>query len=67
MKVEFDVNKKGEMKMNTEMETILECLVDEVRASGDPSEKTLLILAKYEDEYDFIKDYFKELDENDEN
>ena len=49
--------------MNTEIVTLLECLIDEVRASGEPSEKTIIVLAKYEDKYDFVKEYFRELDE----
>jgi len=49
--------------MNTEIAILLECLIDEIRASGEPSEKTIIVLAKYEDKYEFVKDYFKELDE----
>ena len=51
--------------MNTEIAVLLECLIDEVKASGEPSEKTILVLAKYEDKYEFVRDYFKELDEED--
>ena len=50
--------------MNPVITILLECLVDEIRASGEPSEKTIMVLAKYEDKYDFVKDYFRELDEN---
>jgi len=50
--------------MNPVIAILLECLVDEIRASGEPSEKTIMVLAKYEDKYDFVKDYFRELDEN---
>jgi len=49
--------------MNTEIETLLECLIDEIRASGDPSEKTVFVLAKYENKYEIVRNYFKELDE----
>lgn len=41
---------------------VLEALVDEIKDSGNPSELTIDILADYEEEYDFIKEYFKELD-----
>jgi len=49
--------------MNTEIAILLECLIDEIRASGELSEKTIIVLTKYEDKYEFVKDYFKELDE----
>lgn len=50
--------------MITEIQTILECLVDELRYSEqEPSELTIEVLSRYEDKFDFIKDYFKELDE----
>jgi len=51
--------------MNQEIAILLECLIDEIRASGDPSEKTILVLAQYENRYNFVRDYFKELNEND--
>lgn len=48
--------------MNTEIEILLECLIDELRHSGsEPSELTIEIISKYENKYDFIKEYFAEL------
>jgi len=44
---------------------VLEVLVDEVKDSENPSELTIDILASFEEKYDFIKEYFKELDEKD--
>ncbi len=50
--------------MNQEALEILECLVDELEASEfHPSERTIMILAKYEDDFDFVKDYFNKLEE----
>jgi len=40
--------------------TLLECLIDEIRTSGDPSERTVMVLAEYEDEYPFVAEYFQE-------
>ena len=46
--------------MNSKIAELLECLIDEITASGNPSEKTIMVLAQYEDEYHFVKEYFKE-------
>lgn len=42
------------------LKDVLEALVDEIRDSGNPSELTIDILTEYEEEYDFIKQYFEE-------
>ncbi|MBO8160630.1 MAG: hypothetical protein H0Z24_03255 [Thermosipho sp. (in: Bacteria)] len=47
--------------MKTEIEILLECLIDEIKSSGDPSEKTLEVLSRYKDEYDFVKKYLDEI------
>jgi hypothetical protein len=44
--------------MNQEIEELLECLIDEIELSQEPSEKTIMVLAKYEDEYEIVKEYF---------
>jgi hypothetical protein len=48
--------------MDTKIGELLECLIDEIKASGDSSERTIMVLAQYEDEYDIVKKYFKETD-----
>ena len=48
--------------MKTEIEEILECLIDEITASGEPSEATIYLLARYEDRYDIITEYFNRMD-----
>ena len=46
--------------MNKEIEEILACLIDEIKDSGSPAEATIYLLARYEGEYDIVKQYFKE-------
>lgn len=45
--------------MNPNIAELLECLIDEIEASQDPSEKTIMVLAKYENEYEIVKKYFE--------
>lgn len=46
------------------LKDILEALVDEIRDSGNPSELTLDILSDYEEDYEFIKEYLKNRENN---